>query len=59
MEIVCHLDEIRSTESTTIDEESEAQKHTFDLKVWAAKSFAAGGASGERRRTLQVDHASG
>lgn len=29
------------------------------LNVCAAKSFAAGGPSAERRRTLQVDHASG
>jgi len=32
---------------------------TLDLKVCAANNLAAGGASGERRRRLQVDHASG
>ena len=32
---------------------------TFVRNVWAAKTFAGGGASGDSSRTLQVDHASG
>jgi hypothetical protein len=37
---------------------SEGRSPTFVLNVWAANSFAAGGASGDLSMRLQVVHAS-
>lgn len=56
MEVVYNLK--KAFESQDIDDTKLRRKLTFDRKVWAANNLAAGGASGERSRTLQVFHAS-